>query len=47
MAKKWKFAKKNRTWAVSIIRKHGEFLGYVETGQGGSRRHRGGQGQSI
>jgi hypothetical protein len=22
--------KKNRTWAVSLIRKHGQFLGYVE-----------------
>jgi hypothetical protein len=25
-----KSAKKNRTWAVSLIRKRGEFLGYVE-----------------
>jgi len=23
-------AKKDRTWAVSLIRKHGQFLGYVE-----------------
>jgi hypothetical protein len=25
-----KAAKKNRTWVVSLIRKHGQFLGYVE-----------------
>ncbi len=23
-------ANKNRTWAVSLIRKHGQFLGFVE-----------------
>jgi hypothetical protein len=25
-----KTANKNRTWVVSLIRKHGQFLGYVE-----------------
>jgi hypothetical protein len=33
-------AKKNRTWVVSLIRKHGQFLGYVEAPDGESAEAR-------